>query len=131
MFQRGKTADHDAGEILVKLDFQSKGALHPAHEMAVPQWISQREEISWAVGVKPSWRLTTETLSVYRGEGFLSKSSDLELKMEFLDRFAKYLPKNCFVFVPSFKKGGDSKERTASYFAGNQRKYYFVMTKEE
>lgn len=50
MFQRGKTADHDAGEILVKLDFQSKGALHPAHEMAVPQWISQREEISWAVG---------------------------------------------------------------------------------
>jgi len=49
MFQRGKTADHDAGEILVKLDFQSKGALHPAHEMAVPQWISQREEISWAV----------------------------------------------------------------------------------
>ena len=26
MFQRGKTADHDAGEILVKLDFQSKGA---------------------------------------------------------------------------------------------------------
>ena len=107
MFQRGKTADHDAGEILVKLDFQSKGALHPAHEMAVPQWISQREEISWAVGVKPSWRLTTETLSVYRGEGFLSKSSDLELKMEFLDRFAKYLPKNCFVFVPSFKKGAD------------------------
>lgn len=106
MFQRGKTADHDAGEILVKLDFQSKGALHPAHEMAVPQWISQREEISWAVGVKPSWRLTTETLSVYRGEGFLSKSSDLELKMEFLDRFAKYLPKNCFVFVPSFKKAG-------------------------
>ena len=67
MFQRGKTADHDAGEILVKLDFQSKGALHPAHEMAVPQWISQREEISWAVGVRPSWRLTTETLSVYRG----------------------------------------------------------------
>ena len=122
MFQRGKTADHDAGEILVKLDFQSKGALHPAHEMAVPQWISQREEISWAVGVRPSWRLTTETLSVYRGEGFLSKSSDLELKMEFLDRFAKYLPKNCFVFVPSFKKGGDSKERTAPYF---------VMTKEE
>ena len=51
--------------------------------------------------------------------------------MEFLDRFAKYLPKNCFVFVPSFKKGGDSKERTAPYFAGNQRKYYFVMTKEE
>lgn len=130
-FQRGKTADHDAGEILVKLDFQSKGALHPAHEMAVPQWISQREEISWAVGVKPSWRLTTETLSVYRGEGFLSKSSDLELKMEFLDRFAKYLPKNCFVFVPSFKKGGDSKERTAPYVAGNQRKYYFVMTKAE
>ena len=56
-FQRGKTADHDAGEILVKLDFQSKGALHPAHEMAVPQWISQREEISWAVGVKPSLSL--------------------------------------------------------------------------
>lgn len=127
-FKREKTADKDSGEITIKLASANNGTLSIAHETKLPSWLGSSDETFWGIGVVPSYKLTTNTLFVDdNGSTLIKQDSDYMLKIELMERMAKYLPDNTFVFVPSLRN--EEGKHTPAYIADNKQKYFFVMPK--
>ena len=127
-FERPKTEQKDRGEITIKLDSADNGALVMARQTKIPSWINSDGKNAWAIGAVPSRKVTTSMLMVDDNcSTFIKQDSDYMLKIELMERMAKHLPDNMFVFVPSMLNAEG--KRTPAYIADNKKKYFFVMPK--
>ena len=128
-FVRPETKDKAEGKMSVKLGTAPGTVLSSGHETTIPSWISKKTDstVYWAVGQAPGMKLVTSHLHTNDSGSLIRKDSDYQIKIEWLERFAKNLPDNAFVFVPSYLNGEG--KHTPAYIADNKQKYFFVMPK--
>ncbi|MDO5532631.1 hypothetical protein [Sutterella sp.] len=126
-FVRPETSEKSEGWIALNLSVSSNGNMLFGHEASVPEWISEKQERAWVVGGIPGVKLITKDFKVYDSHNIFDQKSDYMLRIELMERFAKHLPDNTYVFVPSLKN--EKGDRTPAYIADNKRKHFFVMPK--